>query len=338
VSVTGVKLRTPAATFTLLLVVLFAGATRAAAQTTGPTTTRPTTARPAAVEVKSLAERLGHPAGAKLLIVHADDLGAAHSINAATVKAFETGLVNSGSIMVPCPWLPEIAAYARTRPDADLGLHLTLTSEWKTYRWGGVLSKDRAPTLYGADGYLYPTEAEAAARIDVREAEAEIRAQIERARAFGIRPTHLDSHMRTLYTTRPLFEMFLRVARDERLPVMVSREWFADAPFLPAALGPDGVVLDHVVSADPSVRPERWAEFYSGVIKNLKPGVTELIVHLAYDDEEMRAVALGHPDWGAAWRQRDFDFATGEAFRRLLEEHDVKLVTWREIGRLVAKA
>ena len=290
-----------------------------------------------AVEVKSLAARLGYPADAKLLIVHADDLAAAHTVNAATFKALETGLVNSASVMVPCPWLPEVADYARSHPEADLGLHLTLTSEWKTYRWGAVLSKDRAPTLYNAEGYLYPTEMEASERIAVPEAEAEIRAQIARARAFGIRPTHLDSHMRTLYTTRPLFEMFLRVAREERLPVMVSREWFGQAPFLPAALGPEGVVLDHIVSADPSVRPERWAAFYTDVVKNLKPGVTELIIHLAYDDEEMRAVALDHPNWGSAWRQRDFDFVTSEAFRRLLKEHDVKLVTWREIGRLVAK-
>jgi predicted glycoside hydrolase/deacetylase ChbG (UPF0249 family) len=291
----------------------------------------------AAADVRPLAARLGHPADAKLLIVHADDLAAAHSVNAATFKAMESGLVNSASLMVPCPWLPEVAEYARTHPEADLGLHLTLTSEWKTYRWGGVLSKERAPTLYAPDGYLYPTEDVAARHIDVREAEAEIRAQIARARAFGIRPTHLDSHMRTLYTTRPLFEMFLRVAREERLPVMVSREWFAQAPFLPAALGPDGIVLDRIVSADPSVRPERWAEFYTDVVKNLKPGVTELIVHLAYDDEEMRAVALDHPDWGSAWRQRDFDFVTSETFRRLLKEHNVKLVTWREIGRLLAK-
>ena len=291
----------------------------------------------AAVEVKPLAARLGYPADAKLLIVHADDLAAAHTVNAASFKALETGLVSSASVMVPCPWLPEVADYARRHTDADFGLHLTLTSEWKTYRWGGVLSKDRAPTLYAPDGYLYPTEDVASAHIDVREAEAEIRAQIARARAFGISPTHLDSHMRTLYTTRPLFEMFLRVAREERLPVMVSREWFAQSPFLPAALGPDGIVLDRLVGADPSVSPERWAEFYADVIKNLKPGVTELIVHLAYDDEEMRAVALDHPDWGSAWRQRDFDFVTSDAFRRLLREHNVRLVTWREIGRLLAR-
>lgn len=291
----------------------------------------------APVEVKSLAARLGHPADAKLLIVHADDLGAAHSVNAATFKAFETGLLNSASIMVPCPWLPEAAEYARRHPEADLGLHLTLTSEWKTYRWGGVLSKERVPSLYAPDGYLYPTEDVAAARIDVREAEEEVRAQIARARLFGIRPTHLDAHMRTLHQTRPLFEMFLRVAREERLPALVSREWFARWPFLPEVLGADGIVVDRVIDVDPSVPPARWAEHYAGLIKDLKPGVTQLIVHLAYDDEEMRAVALDHPDWGAAWRQRDFDFVTSGAFRRLLKEHNVKLVTWREIGRLLAK-
>src|ERR1041384_7906517 len=96
---------------------------------------------------KSLLERLGYPADAKLLIIHADDLGMAHSVNAATIKSFERGLVNSGSIMVPCPWFSEIAAYARAHSKADLGLHLTLTSEWKFFRWGPVLSKDRVTTL-----------------------------------------------------------------------------------------------------------------------------------------------------------------------------------------------
>ena len=96
---------------------------------------------------RSLAERLGYPADAKLLIVHADDLGMAHSVNLATIKGFESGLVNSGSIMVSCPWFSEIATYARANPQADLGLHLTLTSEWTSFRWGPVTSKDRVSSL-----------------------------------------------------------------------------------------------------------------------------------------------------------------------------------------------
>ena len=154
---------------------------------------------PLQTATKTLVERLGYPRDAKLLIVHADDLGAAHSINSASIKALESGLVSSASIMVPCPWLPEIAAYARAHPETDFGVHLTLTSEWSLYRWGPVLGKERVPTLLDSSGYLYPLENEAAAHMDIKEAEAEIRAQIARARALGIQPTHLDSHMGTLY-------------------------------------------------------------------------------------------------------------------------------------------
>ena len=286
---------------------------------------------------RPLHERLGHPADAKLLIVHADDLGMAHSVNAASIKGLETGLVSSASIMVPCPWFAEIAAYARRNAGADLGLHLTLTSEWAFYRWGPVLSKERVPSLLNKDGYLYPLENEAAAAMDVREAEAEVRAQIERARAFGIVPTHLDSHMGTLYQTEALFKMFLRVARENQLPIRISRDRLARAPFLAPALAPDDVVLDRIIEIGPDVKPDRWADFYTEAVRNLRPGLTELVVHLAYDDEEMRAATVDHPDWGAAWRQRDFDFFTGDRFRRLLAENGVKLVTWREVGKLLRK-
>lgn len=282
---------------------------------------------------KTLLERLGYPPDAKLLIVHADDLGMAHSINKASIKGLESGLVSSGSIMIPCAWLPEIAAYARKHPEADLGLHLTLTSEWSLYRWGPVLAKERVPSLLDSSGYLYPTETEAAAHIDPKEAEAEIRAQIARARSLGIQPTHLDSHMGTLYQTQALFETLFRVARDNKLLIRVSKEWFAAAPFLPSLLGPDDVVMNTIISIEPRVTAEGWSKFYADAIKDLQPGITEMIVHLAYDDEEMRGVAFNHPDWGSEWRQRDFQFVTSDTFRKLLQENNVKLVTWREVSQ-----
>ena len=291
-----------------------------------------------AAATKTLVERLGYPADAKLLIVHADDLGMAHSINRASIKGLESGLVSSASIMIPCSWLPEIAAYARTHPEADLGLHLTLTSEWSLYRWGPVLAKERVPSLLDSSGYLYLTETEAAAHIDPKEAEAEIRAQIARARALGIQPTHLDSHMGTLYQSQALFETLLRVARDNKLLSRVSKEWFARAPFLPSLLGPDDVVVDSIISIEPSVTAEGWSRYYADAVKNLQPGLNEMIVHLAYDDEEMRGVAFAHPNWGSEWRQRDFQFVTSEAFRKLLSENNVKLVTWREVSKLISKS
>jgi len=289
----------------------------------------------ASAQEKTIAERLGYPRDAKLLIVHADDLGMAHSVNAATIKAFETGLVSSGSIMVPCPWFSEIAAYARANPRADLGLHLTLTSEWTSFRWGPLSSKDRVSSLLDKDGYFYPLETDAASHADPKEVELEITAQVERARASGVQPTHLDSHMGTLYQNKALFEVFLRVARKYKLPVRVARAWFGRADFPAEILKTDDVYIDRVLDINTSVAANDWASFYSDAIKKLEPGVTEVVIHLAYDDAEMRGATFDHPNWGAAWRQRDLDFFTSDAFRKLLQENQIKLITWRELGKLV---
>jgi predicted glycoside hydrolase/deacetylase ChbG (UPF0249 family) len=284
----------------------------------------------------TLAERLGYDADAKLLIIHADDIGMAHSVNTATLKAINEGVVNSGSIMVPCPWFPEIAAYVRDHPGLDLGLHLTLTAEWNHYRWGPVLPAGQVPTLLDSLGFLYATAEEAVRHMDPGEAEAEIRAQVERAIAFGVQPTHLDSHMGTLFQTPDLFEAYLRVGRDYELPVMVPGGLLrAQAPQLAALLKPEDIVIDHLAMASPAVPADGWEAFYAGIIEGLQPGVTELIVHVAYDDAEMRAATIDHPDYGAAWRQRDLDAVTNVLLERLLKQHDVHLITWREIGALL---
>ena len=285
-------------------------------------------------QTKTVAERLGYAPDARLVIVHADDLGMSHSINEATIKAFSSGLVNSGSIMMPCSWVPEIAAYARANPQADLGLHLTLTSEWQKYRWRPLLAGGSVQSLLDADGYLYLTESEAASHLNVLEAEKEIRAQIERANKLGIRPTHLDSHMGTLYQTKELFEMFVRVARENKLPIRVAKDMSGRMSFLSQILKPEDILIDGIVSIEPSVTAEGWANFYIDELKKLPPGITELVIHIAYDDAEMKAVTFEHPNWGAAWRQRDFDFFTSDAFRKVLGENHIKLITYRDLQKL----
>jgi predicted glycoside hydrolase/deacetylase ChbG (UPF0249 family) len=281
---------------------------------------------------KSLAERLGYARDAKLVIVHADDLGMTHSVNAASIKGLESGLVNSASIMVPCPWFPEMADYAKTHPDADLGLHLTLTSERVFYRWGPVAPKDRVPNLIDVNGYFQLNWTERI-RINATEVELELRAQIERAMAMGVRPTHLDSHQYRLFQNgAEIFQSALRVAHEYKLPVFMVRDWFADRPYLESSLSAGDLVVDHTVTIGPGVAPEKWADFYTKALKNLQPGVTVFIIHLAFDDDEMRAATRERDTWGAAWRQRDFDFFTSEAFRALVLEQNIKLVTWRELA------
>ena len=171
-------------------------------------------------QTRTIAERLGHPRDAKLVILHADDLGVAHSENAASLDALDKGAVNSGSIMIPTPWVTEIAEYAKRHPNADLGLHLTLNSEWTSYRWGGIAPRDQVASLYDPDG-TFPRETRTTAtRAKQDEVERELRAQVDRAYAIGIKPTHLDSHMAALYETPELFRTYLKVARAYRLPFL----------------------------------------------------------------------------------------------------------------------
>jgi predicted glycoside hydrolase/deacetylase ChbG (UPF0249 family) len=276
-----------------------------------------------------LAERLGYDPQARLLIVHADDFGMAHAVNNAVIKGLATGLINSASIMVPCPWFPEAAAFARARPEVDLGIHLTLTSERSSYRWGPTVAPNKASTLIDHQGYLrqtwfYNTY------INAHEVESELRAQIDKAYGAGLRPTHLDSHQLRLQTWgRRLFEVYLSLGRKYDLPIYVSRDWFADFPYLEQALSPRDVVIDHSVTIGPEVDPEKWQTFYQRAIANLKPGVTQLIIHPGLDDEELQA--WDEPRWGASWRQRYFNFFTSQEFRTQLEEYTIHLITWREI-------
>jgi predicted glycoside hydrolase/deacetylase ChbG (UPF0249 family) len=282
---------------------------------------------------KSLTEKLGFAGDAKVLIVHADDVGMTHSVNAATIRALDTGLVNSASIMVPCPWFPEIADYAKAHPEIDFGLHLTLTSERVYYRWGPVAPRDTVASLVDANGYFHH-DWSPVVYIDSKDAERELRAQIDRAYTMGIQPTHLDSHQyRLILNGKVLFDVFLRVAHAYKLPIFVTRDWFAENPYLESSLTQDEIVVDHTVTIAPSVPPEKWAEFYRTALKNLQPGITEFVIHVATADDEMKAATRERDTWGAAWRQRDFDFFTSQEFRRLLRQQDIKLTTWRQLVR-----
>jgi predicted glycoside hydrolase/deacetylase ChbG (UPF0249 family) len=283
-------------------------------------------------QTKTIAERLGHPADSKLLIIHADDLGAAHSVDAASFDALEKGAISSASIMIPTPWVTEVAAYARAHPNADLGLHLTLTSEWETYRWGSVAPADKIPSLLDSAGTFPNDEKLVAARAKPLEVDRELRAQIDRALALGIRPTHLDSHMGSLFTTPELIATYVKVAHDYRLPFLALKGSPLAAP--QAGLTTRDVLLDAVIIAGPEIPRDQWKAFYLKSIADLKPGLTEIIVHLGHDDSELQAVTVNHEPYGSAWRQRDYDVVTSPEFKKALQENHVILVTWKELGKL----
>jgi chitin disaccharide deacetylase len=285
-------------------------------------------------QTKNIAERLGYPHDAKLLIIHADDLAIAHAEDASSFNALDRGAASSASIIVPGPWLTEVADYAKVHPDADLGLHLALTSEWKTYRWGPVESKEKVPSLIDPQGYLWPDTGIAVQHIKADEAEREIRAQVEQALAMGIHPTHLDSHMGVLFSRPDLFAVYVKVAHEYKLPFLAAIG--PDTPpALRSVLSDKDILLDSVLIADPSVPATGWNAFYLNLIKNLKPGVTELIVHLGHDDAEMQAVMVDHPDYGSAWRQRDYDAITSLEFKKALDDNHIILIRWKDLKKLL---
>ena len=279
-------------------------------------------------QTRTVAERLGHPRDAKLLILHADDLGVAHSENAASFDALLKGGINSASIMMPTPWVTEVAAFSKANPTADLGLHLVMTSEWETFRWGGLAPTDKTPSLHDPDGTMPRQTQVVATRAKLDEVERELRAQIDRAYVIGLKPTHVDSHMGALFNTPGLFATYVKVARSYRLPFLAFIG--APSPAGQSVLQPGDIFPDTVIVAD-NVPKERWNQFYLDAVKNLKPGLSEILFHLGYDDAELRAVTVNHEAYGSAWRQRDIDLVSSAEWKQALKDNKVVLVTWREI-------
>jgi len=281
---------------------------------------------------QTIATQLGYPADAKLLIIHADDLGVTHSQNMASIKGLEASPVNSASIMVPCPWFPEIAAYAKAHKDIDFGLHLTLNSEWKYYKWGPVSAKDSVASLLNDDGYFYPLIPDVVENANPEHVEIEMRNQVKRAYESGINVTHLDAHMGTAITTPAFMEAYIRIGKEFKLPVLLDSQMPAlHDQKIQSMLDETMIVMGHTYTAGPDDFEKGMASYYSEVLANLKPGLNTLLIHLAYDDTEMKAVTVDHKYWNAKWRQDDFDYFTSKECKRLLKENNIILVTWKAI-------
>lgn len=278
------------------------------------------------------------PSARKLLIVHADDAGMSHSVNRGTIDALETGVVNSASIMVPCAWFPEFAAYTREHPEYDYGIHLTLTSEWESYRWGPVVDREKVSSLVDPDGYLWDNVPLVAANVRAAEVDLELRGQIDRALQFGVPLTHLDTHMGALLARPDLVEVYARLALDYNLPILfvrdregrIAKEYPAvaeRAAEITKELDARGLpILDSVLQFYGGNSHEQRLNTYNEALSNLKPGVTEMIIHCGYADDELRAITTS-----AERRDGDRRIFSSAAMGKLLAEQGVELITWKEL-------
>ncbi|MGG5808581.1 polysaccharide deacetylase family protein [Falsiroseomonas sp. CW058] len=276
----------------------------------------------------------------RTVLLHADDVGMCHGANAAYLDLFRAGRIDSGSVMVPCPWFPEIAREAAEDPALDLGIHLTLTSEWHGYRWGPISTRSGASGLLDANGFFPPNVVALRAAVVPEAAEAEMRAQVERALAAGIDATHLDTHMGAALAPE-ILPATLRLAREYRLPLLLPRDIdsylgvlrlgevergaYADAF---AAIEATGMPTFDRFTMTPGVTPT--AESYRAVVAPEGPGLTFVSLHPNLTGD-IEAITARHPRQDPAWRVREHALFASGAVDALLAAEGIRRTGFRAL-------
>lgn len=288
------------------------------------------------VNSQNLAQKLGYAPNSKLLIIHADDIGVAQGVNSASFSAFQKGSINSGSVMVPCPWFLEVAEFAQKNPNYDLGLHLTLTAEWKNYKWDGISSSNEISSLLNEKGHFYPSTKEVKINATYEDVKQELQAQVNYAMNFGFEPTHLDTHMGAVLVRQDFTKAYFEVGEEFRLPVLAPSAY-------KELIDLDGIDESKIVwvekiyqkSDDTPIDRENWNAFYTNVIKDIQPGLNVLLVHLGDDTPELQQMMIDHPGWGAKWRNLDSEILESSAFKELMKQEKIQLVQWNLIKKVI---
>ena len=288
------------------------------------------------------AERLGWPEGTRVVLFHVDDAGMSHDSNVGAIEAIENGVARSMSIMFPCPWATEIVKYLKAHPEVDAGVHLTLTSEYQDYRWGPLSGSKQTPSLVDQNGYLWRTVAEAAKSATAEDVGKEIRAQLDRCRAMGIEPTHLDSHMGTLFAHPFFLQRYIRLGMENQIPVMVPAGHMnclaAKTPAVAALLRMVGKhvgkqlwdaglpVLDDLHMGYLGDPPEKRKGQIIAFLHSVKPGVTQYIVHCTRPTDVFPFISESGPR-----RLSELEAMVDPEVKKVVEDEKIVLTTWREL-------
>lgn len=256
---------------------------------------------------------LGLPADARAVVLHADDVGMCHGANRAFLELARAGRIDCGSVMVPCPWFPEIAREAVADPTLDLGVHLTLTSEWLGYRWGPVAVRSPASGLLDADGYFHRDCLALRTAVDPLAAEEEMRAQVDRALAAGMDVTHLDTHMGAALIPE-LLPATLRIAHEHRLPLLLPRDLGSylsvlrlgevdPGPYAAAVAAHDaaGLPVFDRFAMTPGVPAEQAEAAYAALVAPTAPGLAYVALH-PNGAEDIGDIQRDHPRARPHWR------------------------------------
>ena len=290
-------------------------------------------------------KKLGLNDNDRAVIIHTDDIGMCQSSVAAFADLWPAGVISSGAVMVPCSWAPAAAAFARENPDADLGVHITLTSEWDTYRWGPISSRDADTGLMDEEGFFPRTSPGVQETATPEAVKMEIEAQIKRALSWGIDPTHIDTHMGAV--AHPKFMMdYVNLAMQYKLPPMIFRldkegwkkahylitdELAQQAAQMVQQLEMMGLpMLDNIAGLDLDVDPSTRLDQAKAVFDQLKPGITHFIIHPSKETPELKAITK---DW--ACRVADYQTFMKSEVRDYLKQIGVHVIGYRDLKNLI---
>jgi predicted glycoside hydrolase/deacetylase ChbG (UPF0249 family) len=289
-------------------------------------------------EAPTWGERLGWPAGKRVVIFHADDTGMCYEANLAAQRSLERGEYRSASAMVPCPWFNEMASWSAAHPQYDVGLHLALTSEWRYYRWGPVAPHEKVKGLLDPFGYFFPDVLRVAVSASAEEVAAEIRAQLARARRMGMHPTHIDTHMGTLYARPDYTRAYLQMAMDEQIPAMVIEL----TPRTIEKFGKQGYPiteqskklltqytlprLDDFHSVVEGKTYEQKRQNFMEQLRLFQPGLNEIIFHPSVETDGLKKITN-------SWQQRVWEsrLFSDPVVQRFIADNEMIVTDWKEV-------
>lgn len=303
----------------------------------------------------TLLQDLGFDSGDRVVMFHCDDVGVSHSTIPAYQELLDFGLAQSGSVMVPCPWFPEVAKLCRQYPDLDMGVHLTLTNEWQSYRWSPISTSEPKSGLIDNSGYMHKNEYELWRYADSSAIKKEITAQLDRALNAGIQVSHLDSHMFSMLSAKTL-PIFNQLAIERQLPQFVlSPEYFKNQDGMTKHLNMEhtahpltekyGSVYDHARHHSklgmPSfdhwdslsyTEPNQRVDQLKQKLSQLKPGVTFFLLHPAQESDELKAICPG-VDWQI--RVADYKAMLSPELKNYIHRQGIKLISFKQVKAII---
>ncbi|MFH0842823.1 MAG: polysaccharide deacetylase family protein [Bacteroidota bacterium] len=285
------------------------------------------------------AVKLGFPEGKKVILLHCDDGGMCNEANIAISNYFEKDDIQSAAVMVPCPYAEQLVEWAKTQDSPDLGIHLTLTAEWIDYRWGPVSDPAKVPGLIDPEGKMWHDVPDVVMHASAEEIETEVRAQIDKVIGMGFRPSHIDTHMGTLYGSIDYLKVFLKIANEYNIPANAIdlsdpkiAEGFKNEGY---PINADVVQLlseyslpklDNFSSVPDGSSYENKRDNFFALLNALGPGVTEIIFHPSVETDNLKSIT-------GSWQQRVWEaqLFSDPVVKKFFEDNGIIITTWREI-------